>query len=123
MIAKMVRQFDLPIEIIAAETIRDASGLALSSRNGYLSEQQRLEAVQLRTRRCDTWRGKCAPGAPTGGSWRNRQPSACGHAAGSPDYVAIRRQADLGPPAQRAPMVVLGAAKLGGTRLIDAEDV
>jgi pantoate--beta-alanine ligase len=121
-ISKMVRQFALPIEIIPAETIRDPSGLALSSRNGYLSEQQRIEAVQLyaalrniggevRTRRTD---------------WRQLEDSACEllrSRGWRPDYVAIRRQADLGEPLGGEPMVVLGAAKLGGTRLIDSVDV
>ncbi|HQO17383.1 MAG TPA: pantoate--beta-alanine ligase, partial [Methylotenera sp.] len=46
-IKEMVRQFNLPIEIIAGETIREASGLALSSRNGYLSDAQRIQAAQL----------------------------------------------------------------------------
>ena len=121
-IAKMVRQFDLPIEIVAAETIRDASGLALSSRNGYLSEQQRLEAVQLhqalRNLADDVRAGRS--------DWRQLEESATDRLRARgwhPDYVAIRRQTDLGHPMQGTPMVVLGAAKLGGTRLIDAVDV
>ena len=47
-VSNMVRQFNLPIEIIAGETVREASGLALSSRNGYLNDEQRTEAAQLR---------------------------------------------------------------------------
>src|SRR6202163_1166717 len=46
-VRSMVRQLALPIEIVAAETVRDASGLALSSRNGYLNDSQRAEAAQL----------------------------------------------------------------------------
>jgi pantoate--beta-alanine ligase len=43
----MVRQLALPIEIMAAETVRDATGLALSSRNGYLQDHERHEAPQV----------------------------------------------------------------------------
>ena len=121
-IAKMVRQFALPIEIIPAETIRDASGLALSSRNGYLNEQQRLEAVQLH----EALRNIAGEVRAGRADWRQLEESATDHlrARGwDPDYVAIRRQADLGQPTARVPMVVLGAARLGGTRLIDAEEV
>jgi pantoate--beta-alanine ligase len=114
----MVRQLALPIELIAGETVRDTDGLAWSSRNGFLTEAERGEAVQLhatltrltaavRAGRTD-WRllergaGEflCARG------WR-------------PDYVAIRRAADLRDPAPGEPLVVLGAARLGSTRLID----
>jgi pantoate--beta-alanine ligase len=121
-IAKMVRQFALPIEIIAAETIRDASGLALSSRNGYLNEQQRLEAVQLHEA-LQNIAGEVRAGCT---DWRQLEESASDRLrvrGWHPDYVAIRRQADLGEPVQGEPMVVIGAAKLGGTRLIDAVDV
>jgi len=122
MISEMVRQFALPIEIIPAETIRDPSGLALSSRNGYLSEQQRIEAVQLyaalRNIAGDVRSGRT--------DWRQLEDSAYDllrSRGWRPDYVAIRRQADLGQPMDGEPMVVLGAAKLGGTRLIDSLDV
>ncbi len=121
-VSRMVRQFALPIEIIAAETIRDPSGLALSSRNGYLNEQQRIEAVQLyaalRNIVGEVRRGRT--------DWRQLEDSASEQLRSRgwrPDYVAIRRQADLGQPMQGEPTVVLGAAKLGGTRLIDAVDV
>jgi pantoate--beta-alanine ligase len=122
MITNMVRQFALPIEIIPAETIRDASGLALSSRNGYLNEQQRIEAVQLYTN-LRKIAGEVRRGC---GDWRQLEDSACDlliSRGWRPDYVAIRRQTDLGHPMEREPMVVLGAAKLGGTRLIDTVDV
>ena len=122
MISEMVRQFALPIEIIPAETIRDPSGLALSSRNGYLSGQQRIEAVQLYAAL------RNIAGEVRGGrtDWRQLEDSAYDllrSRGWRPDYVAIRRQADLGQPMDGEPMVVLGAAKLGGTRLIDSVDV
>ncbi len=121
-ISKMVRQFALPIEIIPAETIRDASGLALSSRNGYLNEQQRIEAVQLYAA-LRNMAGQVRAGRS---DWRQIEDSACEllrSRGWHPDYVAIRRQADLGQPVLREPLVVLGAARLGGTRLIDAVDI
>jgi pantoate--beta-alanine ligase len=117
-IRDMVRQLALPIDIVHAETIRDATGLALSSRNGYLSESQRVEAAQLsciirsvadvvRSGQSD-WRRleRQATETLTVRGWR-------------PDYVALRRREDLGEPSEGASLVVLAAAALGGTRLID----
>ncbi|HLN48520.1 MAG TPA: pantoate--beta-alanine ligase [Steroidobacteraceae bacterium] len=121
-ISKMVRQFALPIEIIAAETIRDPSGLALSSRNGYLNGEQRIEAVQLYAALRHI-AGEVRAGRT---DWRQLEDSAYDRLRSRdwrPDYMAIRRQADLGQPLEGEPMVVLGAAKLGGTRLIDSVDV
>jgi pantoate--beta-alanine ligase len=117
----MVRQFALPIEMIAYETRRADDGLALSSRNGFLSPTERTEAVQLslalkalialvKAGRTDyTSLEAVAIQALTVRGWK-------------PDYLTIRRQADLQPPqAGDAPgaLVSLGAAKLGTTRLID----
>ena len=127
-IRNLVQQLALPIEIVPAETIRDSSGLALSSRNGYLSDTQRVEAAELsavlngvaaalKTNRTDwTSLEREATDALTGRGWR-------------PDYVAIRKQTDLLPPTPGIPatngngLVVLGAAKLAGTRLIDNVEV
>ncbi len=121
-IKKMVRQFALPIEIVAAETVRDSSGLALSSRNGYLNENQRAEAPQLHG-----VLGAVASEVRAGRTnWRQLEDAAfesLSKRGWQPDYVAIRRQADLGPPSERQPMIVLGAAKLGETRLIDNLDI
>ena len=121
-IRSLVRQLALPIEIVPAETVRDSSGLALSSRNGYLSDLQRVEAAELnavlnsvaaalRANRSD-WATleQEAADALTRRGWR-------------PDYVAIRNQADLLAPTPGAALIVLGAAKLGGTRLIDNVEV
>ncbi len=118
-IQNMLRQLALPIELIAAETIRDSTGLALSSRNGYLSDRERIEAAQLyavlsktataaKSGRTD-WQGleRDATDALIARGWR-------------PDYVAIRNRTDLGNPAARDRLVALGAAVLGGTRLIDS---
>lgn len=122
-VRNMAKQFALPTEIIAAETWRADDGLALSSRNGYLSDQERAEAPMLykllnevadevRAGHLDIFeleRHAMAKLAARG--WK-------------PDYISIRKRADLQPPsagdlAQGAPLVVLTAAKLGATRLID----
>jgi pantoate--beta-alanine ligase len=122
-VRNMARQFALPTEIIGAETFRADDGLALSSRNGYLSATERAEApflyqtlqyVAERTRaghadlealECDAMERLAAHG------WQ-------------PDYVSIRKRMNLQAPSRAeyeagAPLVVLTAAKLGATRLID----
>jgi pantoate--beta-alanine ligase len=117
-IRSMVRQLALPIEIVPAETVRDASGLALSSRNGYLNESQRAEAAQLHAALSTV-----AAAAGSGRTdWRNIEREAQDLLAArgwQPDYVAIRRQSDLREPSTGEPLVALAAARLGGTRLID----
>jgi pantoate--beta-alanine ligase len=122
-IRSMVRQLALPVEIVAAETVRDASGLALSSRNGYLDGSQRSEAAQLHIALTHL-----AAAARSGrADWRSMERDAQEflRARGwQPDYVAIRRQSDLSDPpvggsARGEPLVALAAARLGGTRLID----
>ena len=107
----MVRQFDLPVEIVAAETVREPDGLAMSSRNGYLSAAERAEAPRLYRLL---------------GAVRDGKQDAAGvldalNAAGwQPDYVELRRQSDLAPPEPGdRELVVLAAARLGATRLID----
>ncbi|MEP7298302.1 MAG: pantoate--beta-alanine ligase [Burkholderiales bacterium] len=117
-IRQMVRQLALPIDIVAAETTRAEDGLALSSRNGYLSEAQRAQAVELSRE----LRGIAV--AVQGGSrdWQaleNAALDALRSRGWQPDYVAIRRQADLGLAESGDALVALAAAKLGATRLID----
>ncbi len=123
-IRRMVQQMALPIEIIGNETRRAEDGLALSSRNGYLSAEERAEAVQLSL----ALKGLAA--AAREGNGTGKLDVAAAEAAAmdalrargwAPDYITLRRQHDLshvtGPCAE--PLVVLGAAKLGKTRLID----
>ena len=119
----MVRQLALPIELILAETVRAADGLALSSRNGYLSATERAEAPALnevlRRAREELREGKR--------DFLRIELEAMAHLAGrgwKPDYIAIRRQSDLLPPAPPdRELVVVGVARLGSTRLIDDLEV
>jgi len=126
-IRQMAKQFALPVDIIPGETIRAEDGLALSSRNSYLSIQERAEAPELQralkvvrdqvlelTER-DTQSlseiEKKAVATLVGRGW-------------NPDYIAIRQQSDLAPATDASleagePLVILTAAKLGKTRLID----
>ena len=117
-IRSMVRQLALPIEIVSAETVRDPSGLALSSRNGYLNDSQRTQAAQLHAAL-----SKLVTDAKSGRTdWRalEREAQDFLTARGwQPDYVAVRRQSDLREASTGGPLVVLAAARLSGTRLID----
>ncbi|MCX7237341.1 pantoate--beta-alanine ligase [Polynucleobacter sp.] len=126
-IRQMAKQFALPVDIIPGETIRAEDGLALSSRNGYLSVEERTEAPELmktlkevrqrvldlnvRDAKAISEIEKLAVASLAGRGWK-------------PDYIAIRQQSDLAPASNEQlqagePLVILTAAKLGKTRLID----
>lgn len=119
----MVRQFALPIEIIPAETVRAPDGLALSSRNNYLSPGERREAPRLYQVLCRA-RDEVAQGAR---DFRRIELEAMAELARRDwrlDYVAVRRQSDLREPgADDRELVVLAAARLGRTRLIDNVEI
>ncbi|MFI8615243.1 pantoate--beta-alanine ligase [Acidovorax sp. NPDC077693] len=124
-IRHMVRQFALPIEVVAGETFRAADGLALSSRNGYLGLQERQEAVALSQalqQLAQRWRGAPAPDPQHAAAWEQQALDALRARGWQPDYLTVRRRVDLlAPTAEDAPgtLVALGAARLGTTRLID----
>lgn len=125
-IRNMVKQFALPIDIVGGETQRNEAGLALSSRNGYLSPTERVQAVQLsatlKTVAIALRDGKAT--SPADITRLEAQAMQTLNSAGwKPDYVAVRRQADLQAPHTGDPMVVLAAARLGATRLIDNLEV
>jgi pantoate--beta-alanine ligase len=121
-IRNMVRQLALSIDIVAAETVRDPSGLALSSRNGYLNDRQRVEAAQLNTVLRNVTAALRA--GRTDFSHLEREAADVLTARGwRPDYIAIRNQSNLQAPVNGERLVVLGAAKLGDTRLIDNLEV
>jgi pantoate--beta-alanine ligase len=117
-IRRMVAQLALPVEILAGETERSEQGLALSSRNGYLSEAEREEALRLsRTLKAmiARWQG----GERDLAAIEAEAMTVLQSAGWQPDYLVLRRRADLGAPAEGQPLVALAAAKLGSTRLID----
>ncbi len=125
-IRRMVEQFAMPIDIIPADTIRDADGLAMSSRNGYLTPEQRAEAPTLYA---ELNKIKAALNqAEMSLEHLEQLEQDCKRVllerGWQPDYISIRKQHNLLPPDQdaleaQAPLVVLAAAKLGATRLID----
>ncbi len=115
----MVRQFNLPIVMIEAETSRAEDGLALSSRNGYLSAGERTEAPRLYRLLKNT-----ADRISTGErDFTALEAAAAGNLAAhgwDVDYIAVRSRATLLPPGHGdTEWVVLAAARLGQTRLID----
>jgi pantoate--beta-alanine ligase len=133
-VRRMCQQFALPTQIISAETIRDTDGLALSSRNVYLSAEQRAEAPwlyktlqQVRARlQAELSGGVLQPESITA-----IEAAACGalrHRGWVPDYVSVRKQSNLKPPdtaelGSPTPLVIVAAARLGLTRLIDNLEV
>jgi pantoate--beta-alanine ligase len=118
-IRRMVQQLALPMHIEGAETSRAEDGLALSSRNGYLSPAERQEAVQLSAALRAVGEAVRA-GAHDLAALEARAMQQLAERGWKPDYVAVRRRVDLQPPANASePLVVLAAAKLGTTRLID----
>ena len=120
-VRRLVQQFALPIEIFAGETQRAADGLALSSRNGYLSEAERREAVQLSQALKALGAAAKAATAADLPTLEAQALQALARRGWKPDYLTVRRRTDLMPPqtSMDEPLVVLGAAKLGNTRLID----
>ncbi len=117
----MVRQFALPIEMIAGSTLRADDGLALSSRNGFLSPTERAEAVQL-SLALKSLVAQVKAGRTDYAALEAQAMQQLAVRGWKPDYLTIRRQADLqSPQPGDAPtsLVTLGAAKLGTTRLID----
>jgi pantoate--beta-alanine ligase len=126
-VRQMASQFALPVDIVPAETIRAADGLALSSRNIYLSEAERSEAPALQ-RQLNAMRDEVLGlKEKTASALLNIESRAVAQmqARGwKPDYIAIRQQRDLAKPTQAdldagQPLVIVTAAKLGKTRLID----
>jgi pantoate--beta-alanine ligase len=126
-IRRMVQQFALPVSIVGAETQRAPDGLALSSRNAYLSDTERSEAVQLSLALRSLARDAlaAADGLPAQReALEVRALQALAARGWQPDYLTVRRRVDLQPPTavdgtKAQSLVVLGAARLGKTRLID----
>ena len=122
-IRQMVTQLNLPIEIVGAETSRAADGLALSSRNQYLSDVERTEAVLLSQTLCGMG-AALAGGAADYAALERGASSALAKRGWQVEYVAVRKQAGLGVPGmEERKLVILAAARLGKTRLIDNLEV
>jgi pantoate--beta-alanine ligase len=118
-IRALVRQLNYPIAIVGVETVREPDGLALSSRNGYLSSGERTEAVRL-NRNLRRIKEKIEAGERDFGALCSFAIKDLTDAGWKVDYVAVRHQRGLAlpGPADRD-LVVLAAAWLGKTRLID----
>jgi pantoate--beta-alanine ligase len=126
-VRQMASQFALPVEIIPAETIRAEDGLALSSRNIYLSTEERVEAPALQRQLSVMREQVLGLKEKTIGSLMDIEAKALTQMqtrGWKPDYMAIRQQRDLAKPTQAdldagQPLVIVTAARLGKTRLID----
>lgn len=119
-VRRLVRDLDIPTEIVGLPTIRDGHGLALSSRNAYLSEAELAVARQLNGILAEAG-AKAALGDPVGALEAEATRALLAAGFDSVDYVAIRRADDLSDfeTVVDAPARILAAAKLGRTRLID----
>lgn len=122
-IKQMVKQFNLPITIIAAATTREADGLAMSSRNGYLSTDERLNAPYL-SAVLHNVKTAITNGNHDYASLEQQASENLTRAGWAVDYISIREASSLLAPLagldnQISELIVLGAAKLGKTRLID----
>lgn len=119
----MTRQLALPIEIVGGETVRAEDGLALSSRNSYLTPAERAEAPRL-NRILRQIRDAVRNGETDYRRLEREAAAELDSNGWKTDYVAIRQQADLQVPAGNSqplnqPLVVLAASRLGTPRLID----
>lgn len=119
----MVRQLALPIEIFPAETVRAPDSLALSSRNAYLTPAEREEAPRL-YRVLREARSQVLAGAHDYHRIELDAMAELARHGWRPDYIAVRRQSDLQPPEDgEHELVVVAAARIGRTRLIDNIEV
>jgi len=122
-VRNMCRQFALPTEIVPHETVREPDGLAMSSRNRFLSETERKEAPRLAAT-LHAVRDRVRAGERDLARIEHDARRELAAGGWKVDYVSVRRRRDLNAPtseevAAGEPLVVLAAAKLGATRLID----
>jgi pantoate--beta-alanine ligase len=121
-IRQMVRQFALPITVHGGDIVRTPDGLALSSRNGYLSTSERAQAIEL-SQALKQLAAQVLGGEHNLAALEHQAMQHLQQRGWVPDYLTVRRRDDLHPPEghefQAGALVALGAAKLGRTRLID----
>ena len=113
-IRRMVADLDLGLEIVGVPTVREADGLALSSRNAYLSPDERARAVALPRALNETKRA-----IEAGEAWQPAVLASLADAGFVTDYVELVDAASLGAPIPGQPRRLLAAARIGTTRLID----
>lgn len=122
-LTNMVQQLNLPIQMVLADTVRADDGLALSSRNGYLSATERAEASRLFAT-LQSIASELKSGNRDFTALQAHAMAQLQQHQWQPDYIEIRRQRDLLPPeADDRAFVILAAARLGKTRLIDNLEV
>jgi pantoate--beta-alanine ligase len=118
-ICRMVADLDIPVRIHGVPTVRESNGLAMSSRNGYLTTEERAQASLIYANLSEAAKALRRGERDFARIERERAESLA--ASGfQPDYFAIRRQDDLAPPEpDYRRLVILAAARLGRARLID----
>ncbi|MFA6161825.1 MAG: pantoate--beta-alanine ligase [Methylobacter sp.] len=118
-IRTMVRDLNVPVEIIGVETVREASGLAMSSRNGYLTAEEKTVAAKLYRSLCAA-RDTVLAGSQAYEEIERHALLFLREAGFQPDYFSVCRSSDLKKAeVNDTELVLLAAAKLGKTRLID----
>lgn len=119
LIRQLVLQLNLPVSIVGGETVRAEDGLALSSRNQYLTESERIEAAFL-NQILQHLRQQIVQGASNFAFMQQQTVDVLTSRGWVVDYVSICNQSDLqaARPDQRE-LVILAAARLGKTRLLD----
>ena len=125
-IERMVRQFALPVEVVGVPTCRAEDGLALSSRNGYLSSDERQRAAEL-SAQLRAVATALSHGADDWSTIEMRAQQALQDQGWVVDYLTVRQRHDLLPPQTSQQVlgrcVVLAAARMGNTRLLDNLEV
>jgi pantoate--beta-alanine ligase len=122
-IRQMVAQLNMPVRIVGGETVRAADGLALSSRNQYLNEAERVEAAVL-YRTLQSMQQAIRQGERNFEQLQQQAVETLATRGWATDYVAVRSQSDLLPASPvQSNLVILAAARLGNTRLLDNVEV